>query len=353
MQKQWKKRIRMFGMEKGRHQDMQENREEHSLGNKKEIDLEEICRGAKKIGISGHIRPDGDCVGSCMALSRYLKKVAEGAEVSVFLEPPADIFRCLQGVEEIRSEASEETFDVFFALDCSADRLGFAQGLFEKAAKRVNIDHHITNWNGCGQENYVVPSASSTSELVYKLMQKELVDTEIAKAVYLGIVHDTGVFQYSNTSPETMRIGAELIAYGFDFSRLIEDTFYEKTYVQNQILGRALLESVLFLNGRCIVSVVEKKTMEFYGVGPKDLDGIVSQLRTTKGVDCAIFLYQTGVLEYKVSMRSNEKINVAEIAGYFGGGGHARAAGCTMNGTYYDVINNLSLHIEKQIENEE
>ncbi|MBO5292631.1 MAG: bifunctional oligoribonuclease/PAP phosphatase NrnA [Lachnospiraceae bacterium] len=315
------------------------------------LDLEKICCGAEKIGISGHIRPDGDCVGSCIALSLYLKKAVKGAEVTVFLEKPADIYNCLKGAEEISTKPDEaERFDVFFALDCSADRLGAAQKLFEQAGKRINIDHHISNEYGCGDENYVVPSASSTSELVYGLMKREYLDADIAKAVYLGIIHDTGVFQYSNTSPETMRIGAELIGYGFDFTKLIEETFYEKTYVQNQILGRALLESVMFMDGRCIVSVIEKKTMDFYGVTPQDLDGIVSQLRNTKGVDCAVFLYQTGILEYKVSLRSNEKVNVAEVAGYFGGGGHVRAAGCTMSGTYHDVINNLSRQIEKQFE---
>lgn len=317
----------------------------------KEIDLEKVCKGAGKIGISGHIRPDGDCVGSCTALYLYLKKAVKKAEISVFLEKPADIYHCLKGVDEICSEPPEdEHFDVFFALDCGEDRLGAARPLFDGAGKKVNIDHHISNEKGCGDENYVDPLAGSTSELVYKLMDKKFVDAEIAKAVYLGMIHDTGVFQYANTTPEALHIAAELIGYGFDFSRLIEETFYEKTYVQNQILGRALLESVLFMDGRCIVSVIDKKTMDFYGVTAKDLDGIVNQLRNTKKVDCAIFLYQTGVLEYKVSMRSNEKVNVAEVAGFFGGGGHVRAAGCTMNGTYHDVINNLSLHIEKQYE---
>mgnify|MGYP000831707115 FL=1 len=105
-------------------------------------------------------------------------------------------------------------------------------------------------------------------------------DAEIAKALYLGIVHDTGVFQYSNTTPDTLRIAAKLLAYGFDFSKLIDETFCEKTYVQNQVLGRALLESVRFMDGRCIFSSIDLKTMEFYKVVPKDLDGIVSQLRT-------------------------------------------------------------------------
>jgi phosphoesterase RecJ-like protein len=147
-----------------------------------------------------------------------------------------------------------------------------------------------------------------------------------------------------------MEKGANLIGYGFDFSKLIEETFYQRTYIQTQIMGRALMESVRFMDGRCIVSGVDRKIMDFYNVGPKDLDGIVSQLRNIKGVDCAIFMYETDIQEYKVSMRSDEKVDVSKVAVYFGGGGHMRAAGCTMHGTFHDCVNNLSLHIEKQLE---
>ncbi len=157
------------------------------------------------------------------------------------------------------------------------------------------------------------------------------------------------MLQYSNTAPSTLKAAAELISYGFDFSRLIDETFYEKTYVQNQILGRALLESILFMNGKCVVSMVDKKTMNFYEVEPHDLEGIVSQLRNTKGVECAIFMYQTDTLEYKVSLRSNGKVDVAKVASFFGGGGHVRAAGATMQGTFHDIVNNLSAQIAIQL----
>ncbi len=316
--------------------------------------LSEEIRGARTIGIGGHIRPDGDCVGSCMALYLYLKKcVGADTEVSVYLEQPADIFDTIAGVSEIRqAEEGQTPPDVFFALDCEDNRLGAAQRLFAGAGKKINIDHHISN-QGCGSVNYIDPKASSTSEMVYRLLDPEQMDEEIAKAVYIGIIHDTGVFQYSNTSPETLRIAAALIGYGFDFSTLIEKTFYEKTYVQNQIMGRALLESILFLHGRCIVSAVDRKLMEFYHAGPQDLDGIASLLRNTRDVECAIFMYETDVMEYKVSMRSTDKVDVARIASYFGGGGHKKAAGCTMAGTFHDVVNNLSLHIEKQLHEEE
>lgn len=312
--------------------------------------LAEEIKGAGSIGISGHIRPDGDCVGSCMALYLYLKKcMPKETKIAVYLEQPADIFQTIQGVDAIQTEAADtKEYDVFFALDCESSRLGFAEPLFLAAKKRINIDHHISN-KGCGTVNYIDAQTGSTSELLYDLFDKEKLDAEIAKAIYTGMIHDTGVFQYSNTSPKTLRIAADLIEYGFDFPTLIEETFYQKTYVQNQILGRALLESILFLNGRCIVSAVDKSLMDFYQVTPKDLDGIVNQLRSCKGVECAVFMYQTGVLEYKVSMRSTDKVDVAKIAAFFGGGGHKKAAGCTMSGTFHDVINNLSLHIEQQL----
>ena len=210
------------------------------------------------------------------------------------------------------------------------------------------IDHHVSNAS-FADENYIIPDASSTSELVYNLLDKEKITTEIAECLYLGIVHDTGVFQYSCTSPTTMEIAADLMRKGIRSNEIIDKTFYEKTYAQNQILGRALLESFLFMDGKCIVAVVSKKMMDFYGVGGKDLDGIINQLRNTKGVECAIFLYELETLTYKVSMRSGGAVDVAKIAQLFGGGGHVRAAGCTMKGTPHDVINNLSAQIENQL----
>lgn len=316
--------------------------------------FKEAVRGAGTIGISGHIRPDGDCVGACMALYLYLKKAMPEAVVEVFLEQPAEVFCCIKDLDKIHTDFSTqiERFDVFIALDTVKDRMGDAERLFDSAVRTINIDHHISN-SGCGSVNYIDTKASSTSELVYELLKEETLDMEIAKAVYIGMVHDTGVFKYSNTTPRTLKIAAELISYGFDFPELIEKTFYEKTYVQTLLLGRALLESILIMDGKCIVSGIEKKTLDFYNADSKDLEGVVSQLNQTKGVECTIFMYQTGVLEYKVSLRSKNLVDVSEIAVFFGGGGHVRAAGCTMNGTFHDVVNNLSLHIEKQLKQSE
>lgn len=314
------------------------------------MDLLQECRDARSIAISGHVRPDGDCVGACLALYQYLAKCLPGTYLKVFLEKPADIFREIKGFEEIDSTFAEETvFDVFFCLDCARDRLGGAEKYFDNAGLKINIDHHVSN-PGCGDLNHIEPEASSTSELIYDLIDREMLDCEMAKAIYIGIIHDTGVFQYSNTAPQTMEKAASLIRYGFDFPRLIEETFYQKTYLQSQIMGRALIQSIRFMDQRCIVSCLDRKTMEFYGATPKDLDGIVNQLRNIAGIHCAIFMYQTDLLEYKVSLRSDELVDVSKVAQYFGGGGHVRAAGCTMKGTFHDCVNNLSLHIEEQLD---
>ena len=312
--------------------------------------IDQLVQSAKTIGISGHIRPDGDCIGSCMGLYLYIKKNFPSIRCDVFLETIPPEYRFIKDIEVVRSDFQTdiESYDIFFVLDCSKDRTGDAEKYFDAAAKTVNIDHHVSN-KGSGDENYIVPTASSACELIYDVIDPDKIDIEIAKSIYMGMVTDTGVFKYNNTSPKTMKTAAELISYGFDFGSLIDHVFYEKTYIQNQILGRALLESIMLMDGRCIVSVVSKQTMEFYGVSSNDLDGIVNQLLLTIGVDCAIFMYELAPLEYKVSLRSNGAVNVAEVAEMFSGGGHVRAAGCTVSGTSHDVINNITKYIHKQL----
>ena len=314
------------------------------------------CKDAVRIGIGGHIRPDGDCISSCLALYQYLKKyMPKETYIKVFLEKPAPIFAGLKGFDEIETGfPKEEPFDVFFILDCGMERLGEAQKYAKNAKKRINIDHHISNC-GTGEIHFIQPQVGSASELIYDLIiadkGEEALDKDLAESIYTGMIHDTGVFQYSNTNPKTMETAGKLIGYGFNFPALIEETFYQRTYLQTQVLGRALMESIRFMDGNCIVSCIEKKHMDFYGATNQDFDGIVNHLRNIKGVHCAIFMYEIGNLEFKISMRSDEMVNVAEVAGYFGGGGHMRAAGCTMQGTFHDCVNNLSKHIEEQLVN--
>lgn len=312
--------------------------------------LKEIGDG-KKIGISGHVRPDGDCIGSCLAMYNYLLKAIPDASLTLFLQEPSDVFDFLPNRDKVNTSfVGINDFDVYIALD-SGDlaRIGDAEPFFKKAKKTICIDHHASN-NGYGDASLVVADASSTCEVLYDLMDKSLINDDIAVCLYTGIIHDTGVLQYSNTSKHTLEIVGALKEYSFDGSAIIDDTFYKKTYIQNQLLGRVLTESILILDGKIIAGCVSQKMMKFYDAKPTDLEGIVNQLLYTKGVEVAIFMHEIRSTEYKVSMRSNGKVNVSDIAVFFGGGGHVRAAGCMMNGTYHDVLNNLTGHIEKQLE---
>ena len=309
-----------------------------------------VLEGVKTAAIAGHVRPDGDCVGSCMGMYLYLKKHYPQIQVDVYLEEIRDVFSYIEGIDQIKHEWQEgKKYDLLLLFDVSSrDRIGLAKEALDTAEHTVCIDHHVTN-TGIAMVNHIEPNASSTCEVLYKLMDPEKITKEIAEAIYTGIIHDSGVFQYSCTGSETMEIGGKLMAKGIDFAKIIKDSFYTKTYAQNQIMGRTIMESIMLMNGQCIVGYVRQKDLKFYGLTPKDLDGIVNQLQNTKGVEVAIFLYETGVQEYKVSMRSNGIVDVAKVASYFGGGGHVRAAGCTMQGSVHDVVNSLTYDIDRQL----
>ncbi len=314
--------------------------------------LKNELKGVKTVAISGHVRPDGDCIGSCMGLYNYIRKNFPDIEADVYLEEISDKYDYIEGVEDIKHTVSEPAeYDLFFILDCGdAERLGFSAVLFEAAKKTVCIDHHISNNGEVADHNLVEPEAAATCEILFYLMKTEEMDLATATALYTGLIHDTGVFKHSNTTERTMAAAAKLVGMGVEFTRIINDTFFEKSYVQNQILGRALLESVVFFHGTCIFSALRMKDLNFYGVGPKDLGGIVDQLIVTKGIRCAIFLYEIEPQKFKVSLRCKAGLDVSVVASHFGGGGHVKAAGCTMMGSVYDVINNLAAQLEKQMD---
>lgn len=317
------------------------------------MNLIALCRDADSIGITGHIRPDGDCISSTLSLWQFLKKAYPDKRIDVRLEKPAAIYDFLPGAKEIIDEGESIEYDLFFVLDSIADRIGKAKKHYDRAKKRINIDHHITN-PGEGDEFYVDPTASSTSELIYRLIKEAdpkgtYMDAALAETLYLGIIQDCGVFQYSNTSPDTLRIGAELISYGFDFPKLIEKTFYEKTYVQNKMLGFALTNSVLSLDGAFIYSIVTREDMDRLGATDQDFEGIVNQLRHTRGAKVAALIHETKDGDYKVSLRSGGEVDVAKTALSFGGGGHVRAAGCTLKGRKEELADMLETELKKQI----
>lgn len=308
-----------------------------------------MLKGAVRVGITGHIRPDGDCLGSTLGLYNYLTENYPELTVDLYLEQPGAEFGYLANVSQIKQKPlADVSYDVFFVLDCSSiDRIEPFKAYFNTAAKTVCIDHHVSNTD-FADISLVEPQASSTCEVLYTMLQEDKISKAAAACIYTGIIHDTGVFKYSCTSARTMTIAGKMMEKGIDYSDIIDNSFYKKTYVQNQILGRALLESVLFYDGKCIFSSVTQAEMEFYGVSGGQLGGIVEQLRLTEGVEVAIFLYETEPEMYKVSMRSKKQIDVSSIAVHFGGGGHVRAAGFTAGGTVYQIINSIGALIEQQ-----
>lgn len=310
----------------------------------------DLVKQANSIGIAGHIRPDGDCIGSCIALYQYIKKEYPSKKIRVYFETIPESFRYLFEKENLAvGFENMEQVDLFFSVDCSdLERLGPAEKLFHEATHTICVDHHISN-SGYAEVNYINAKASSAAEVVFELLEEKNINKDVATSIYLGIVHDSGVFKYSNVSRRTMEIAGILVEKGVETTSLIDNTFYHKTYIQNQILGRVLLESILVMDGKAIVSCVTKRMMEFYGCVTSDLDGIVEQLRITDGVEVAIFLHELEPLSYKVSMRSKDVIDVSKIAAQFGGGGHIKAAGCTITGTFHDIINSVLELVDLQM----
>lgn len=333
-----------------------------------------LCE-AESIMIAGHVRPDGDCVGACVALQRYIKRNYPQKDVSVYIETIPEVFQFMDENNEIFShDITDKKYDIFIALDSSSpDRLGDAQTAFYNAKSTMCIDHHISNRCYAGV-NIVNADASSTCEVLYELITdgekfsnslnknniRDAVNTlendsklefEIARALYIGIIFDTGVFRYSNTSKRTMEIAGELIETGIPFWKYIDECILQRTYTQTQLLGRTLLASMRVMDGKCIVATITRRMMEFYEAKTEDIEGIVDQLRITKGVEVAILLHEIGDQEYKVSLRSNDYVDVSKIASFFGGGGHVKAAGFTMRGSAHDVVNNITGHIENQMLN--
>lgn len=315
------------------------------------IYLDEILQGAKSVGITGHIRPDGDCVGSTLGVYNYICDNMPQVDVDICLQPIREEFLFLRNSDKIIEKPDEnKVYDVFIVCDCAAyDRFEDFRVCFDNAKKKVVFDHHISGQE-IGDVNMIAPELSSCSELMYEAMNPDKISKSVAECLYLGIIHDTGVFKYQAVTSKTMQIAGKLMEKGIDFTSIIDNTFYMRTYRQSQVLGKALLESVLFCDGRCVFTIITKQEMEFYGVTSKDLGGIVEQLRLNDTVEVAIFLYEVEKNEYKVSLRSKNIVDVSRIAKHFGGGGHIRAAGFDMAANHpRDIVNNIGALVERQL----
>lgn len=318
------------------------------------IDLLQEVKNAKRIGITGHVRPDGDCIGATLGLGYYLKRMCPEAEIINVLEQPGSSFSILkEDLSVLVTDFPElEPFDVFFVVDTNpqVERIGDAMKYYEAAKKKIVIDHHQSNHGGIADVEYIVPTAAAASELVYDLLEKDQITMQIAQLLYMGIAHDTGVFRFSNTSPKVMQDAAELISFGFDFPKLLDVTFYEKTYRQNRIMGRIQEQSRLYFDGKVILGYSTLAWMEEFGADKEDYDGMVNRLRATKGTECAVFLYERPDHSFKLSLRaSSDMINVAKVCENYGGGGHIRASGCIIKAELEEVIDQILAEIGKQL----
>ncbi len=304
---------------------------------------------SESIAILGHIRPDGDAIGSCLGLYNYIIDNYPDKKVKVFLQQIPSKFMFLKGAGEIASVPDKSRYDLAVSLDCGdRDRHGEFSCIFSGAADTICLDHHRSN-QGFGNYYYCDPDASSTCEVLYRHLDTEKLSLSAAEALYLGIVHDTGVFKYSSATEATMCVAGKLLTKGVNSQMIIDDTFYKVSYRQNRLSARAILEAKLHLDNKVISTCITTEMFEEYGCVKSDTDGIVDKIRVTDGVEVAVFVYQLSADTYKFSLRSVSYVDVSIIAIAFGGGGHIRAAGFEAQGTYEENLDRILNMIQKQL----
>lgn len=308
----------------------------------KKIKFNVLIEEADTIAILGHVNPDGDCLGSALGCKNYIKNRYPGKKVNVYLQDSNKKFAYLPGYEDIINTLTDRKYDLVIVTDCAdKERLGKFSHILDNGKKFFVVDHHKSNDLKI-ENSSIIPDASSASEVIFDLMFEENVDRDVATCLYTGIVHDTGVFKYTCTGQHTMEIAGFLISKGINFTSIIDDSFYMKSFKEQRLLGIALKDAELLLDGRLLVSHISGKDMKKFSATSKETDGIVSILRQTKGIDCAAFIYDTVDAQRKISLRSdNEMLDVSLIAAQFGGGGHKMAAGCMSTMSYEDIKNKI------------
>lgn len=294
-------------------------------------------KDSDRIAILSHIMPDGDNVGSGLALCSALKKSGRDARFILDDEVPK-IYRFLKGADQVYSPEDYERFDVVLALDCGDEgRLG-RSAMYLNNNYVINIDHHISN-SRYGDLNLVDSEASATGELVYRLIHQLDIDLDkdIAECLYTAIVTDTGQFQYSNTTALTHQITGELIDHGVNVSLMFE-RIYQNSSKEKIILMKMALGSLEFYHNDTISCIsLTQQQMQAAKAKDEDSDGMINLARDIECVEVAVFLKEMEPGKIKVGLRSKKLVDVAAVALKFGGGGHVRASGCTIYGTIDEV----------------
>lgn len=316
---------------------------------KKSKKLHQMISSANSIAIIGHKHPDGDCIGSNLAMYNYIIDNYKDKKVQVYDESFSASFKFLNGSRKIKHEPNDERYDLAISIDVSdMDRLGKFLDIYKDAISTVCIDHHVSN-PGFGDLCYIDGDASSACEAMCDLIDMDKVSEKTANCLYLGMIHDTGVFKYSNTTRKTMELAGLLLEKGVKADVIIDDTFYKKSYKQNMLMARVILESRLHSEGKIISGLITKSMFKEFKCTTMDTDGIVEQLRLTDGVEVAIFSYQLTKKSYKFSLRSKSLVDVSEIACSFGGGGHIRAAGFETEEDYEETLKKVIEMVETQL----
>ena len=293
--------------------------------------LEEINK-AESIVILTHENPDGDAIGTGLALYNALKQIGKNPDI-IIPEYPR-IFEFLPGTDEIKKESDIKKYDLAISVDCATIKMlnGFSN-YFEDAKVKVSIDHHSTN-TMFGDYNYISPDAPACAQILLVVLEyfKVEITKDIGTCILAGIITDTGGFKYSGVTSETFKFVAELLEKGINVSKIYRRVLQTKTKANFELNRIATNRLEFFEDGKVAFTYITKEDEEKVNSESGDHEGIVETGRDIEGVEVSIFIRQTEK-GCKVSMRSNEYVNVSDVCLLLGGGGHVHAAGATMQCT--------------------
>ena len=303
---------------------------------------------SKNIVIVTHENPDGDAVGSSLAMYHALKGLKKN--VDIIIPEYAKCFNELPGIDEVIKD-SDKVYDLAISLDAATDKLlNVWVKYFREADQRIVIDHHSTN-TMFGDINYVDLSAPACAQVVYMLIKhyRWKITPEIGTCIMAGIITDTGGFQYSGVSRDTFNIAAELLDAGVNISKVYKKVFDTKTKSSFE-LRRIALDRMEFLeDDKIAFTYVTNEDERKVNAGVGDYEGIVSEGRSIEGVEVSIFLHELKDGEFKISLRSNSYVNVSDVCIMFGGGGHIRAAGAKMTADPLVIRDKVVNEVKRQL----
>ncbi|HEY8361348.1 MAG TPA: bifunctional oligoribonuclease/PAP phosphatase NrnA [Tissierellaceae bacterium] len=301
---------------------------------------------SKNIYIASHVQPDGDNIGSLLALGMALLKLEKDVYILKSDIIPSD-FSFLPNIELIKDYDGADDIDLFIAIDSSdEERLGKNRDLLSKSKLTINIDHHISNTR-FGDINIVDENASSTGELIFEFIKfmNISIDEKIATCLYTAISTDTGSFMYSNTSAKAHEIAAELIRFGADTENININIYQNKSLERIKLFIKTMNNLEFYFDNKVALVSITQKMLEDCNASMEDSEGIISFVRGISPVEIAVLLKELSDNEIKISMRSKRYVDVSSICYNFGGGGHIRAAGCTI----YDSLEKAKALIINEI----